>query len=390
MLNFLFGRRQKNEYYEDDHNKEPASNRNENDNKDDWNNESTPLMVEDRSSSLSSSSSSARNNTVLADRIARARRFLYWSHLFSQFSEISWQFAIVLFLAAFTNYKSLVLVSTYGIVSGLSVCLFGSVAGHFVDVTNRLYVARTFIWTENTAVLLATIFSYLLLSSPQDPAGGDDGVTSDKDVHSRGWSGFDYIPKDAWSILLLVGIHVLGATAKIFDQGFVVAIERDWIVVMSQSILDESLPIEDQLAKQKKWLSETNVTMKQIDLSCKVVAPAVSGMIIAYLDDGSDPHHGSDLRGAAAFVGGLNVLALFVEYYCTAAIYDLIPVLSVRSTTFAKADDIGSLEENKEAQKQEDEENEGEPEPCICKTPRGLKIFLDQSVSWAGIGLSLL
>ena len=43
-----------------------------------------------------------------------ARKLLYFSHLFDQFSEGTWQFCLVLFLAAFSNYESLVLVSTYG------------------------------------------------------------------------------------------------------------------------------------------------------------------------------------------------------------------------------------------------------------------------------------
>lgn len=271
--------------------------------------------------------------------------------------------------------------------SGLSVCLFGSAAGHFVDVSNRLFVARTFIWTENSAVLLATIFSYLLLSSPPMATASLDGQNSS----NQGSSGFSGIPSDCWSLFLLISIHILGATAKIFDRGFVVAIERDWIVVMSTSILDDSLSMEEQLVVQKKWLSETNVAMKQIDLSCKVVAPAVTGLVIAYLDNGSDPHHGSDLRGAAAFIGGLNVLALFVEYFCTAAIYKLVPNLALQSTGLEKEDQLESDEVDQESQWQDQAGDVGQlGRPCICGAPRGLRIFLDQSVSWAGIGLSLL
>ena len=44
-----------------------------------------------------------------------ARHYLYVSHTLNQFSEWSWQFCLVLFLAALTQYESLLFVSTYGV-----------------------------------------------------------------------------------------------------------------------------------------------------------------------------------------------------------------------------------------------------------------------------------
>jgi hypothetical protein len=122
------------------------------------------------------------------------------------------------------------------------------------------------------------------------------------------------VPTDPKSVVLLIGIHFLGALARVLDSGFVVAIERDWIVVMSKCVTSPDLTRSQNLQRQKAWLTETNVLMKQIDLSSKIVAPAVAGFIVAFLDDGTDPHHGSDLRGAALFVGCLNAMALVVEY----------------------------------------------------------------------------
>lgn len=231
----------------------------------------------------------------------QARRLLYLSHLFNQFSENAWQFCIVLFLAAFSNYESLVLVSTYGMVSELLVCALAPSIGRIIDNTDRLLVARAFIGIENLAVVSATLFCYLLLSNREE-----EPSARELNEYSGRTQG---LPSDQKSILLLIGIHVLGALARVFDSGFVVAIERDWVVMMSLSLPDFSPE------KQKLWLTETNVNMKQIDLGCSIVAPAFAGLIVAFLDNGSDPHHGSDLRGAAVFVGFLNVLALIVEYF---------------------------------------------------------------------------
>lgn len=148
----------------------------------------------------------------------RSRRLLYVSHLFNQFSNKTWQFCLVLFLVAFCNYESLVLVSSYGLVSYSFVCVWGSLVGRWVDHGDRLQIAQFFIGFENCAVLLATAFCYLLLSQ-------NTGTNKDPQQNSS---------YDCASILLLLGIHLLGASASVLDSGFMVAIERDWIVVMSQ------------------------------------------------------------------------------------------------------------------------------------------------------------
>ena len=340
---------------------------------------------------MSSSESTVPGNESAEVVLSRARRMLYVSHLFAQFSEIAWQFCLILFLAAFSNYKSLILVSTYGFTSYLSVCIFGSAAGRFVDGSDRLFVAQRFIWTENIAVLVATSFCYILLTR-----GNQHDDTQSLYHDSSSSNRFQGIPTDPLSIILLVGIHVLGATAQILDKGFLVAMERDWIVVMSRYPLNRGdLTQQDQVNIQKKWLSETNVAMKQIDLSCKVAAPSVAGYFIAVLDDGSDPHHGNDLRGAALLVGALNGMALIVEYICTKIIYSQIPDLAIR----ASSRDTRAMAEN-DVQDQKEESNSSETPravtkkgpvaTCFSRLPDGLRIYLSQSISWAGIGLSLL
>jgi len=255
------------------------------------------------------------------ENLIEARNLLYTSHFFAQASEVSWQFCLVLFLSAFTNYESLALVSTYGLMSGLAVCLAGGAAGKYVDTTPRLHAARVFIWTENCAVLLATLCCYFLLREPQD-------LSSDPNSPSSSWmqNRFYGVEMDFKTILLLLGLHVLGSLANVLDRGFMVAIERDWVVVMSQeagNIQHENQQTpEVKFATERDWLSQTNVTMRQIDLSCKVVAPTIAGYIVVAF--GEDK---TDLRSACIFVGILNVLSLLAEYECTARIYKLVPLL---------------------------------------------------------------
>ncbi|KAL3942567.1 MAG: hypothetical protein SGBAC_003277, partial [Bacillariaceae sp.] len=240
------------------------------------------------------------------DEINHARKLLYFSHLFDQFSEGTWQFCLVLFLAAFSNYESLVLISTYGLCSGLFACYCGPRLGRFIDGTDRLFAARLFIGLQGSAVLLATTCCYKLLAASESPGGLSDESEDSKNSYG--------VPTDAKSLFLLVGVHLLGAIAQVLDNGFTVAIERDWIVVMSQYIMFSSEEESENLQRQKVWLSETNVVLKQIDLSCKILAPAVAGFVVAGWGGNGVNHNASDLKSAALFVGCLYGVALVVEY----------------------------------------------------------------------------
>jgi hypothetical protein len=302
-----------------------------------------------------------RNETD-GEPLKKARRLLYVSHFFAQFSEAAWQFALILFLAAFTNYQSLFLISTYGVASGLTIFLLGAQAGRFVDGSNRLFAATFFIWTENLSVVLATILCYLLLHHSS---------TEEETAVPSSWEegNFPVGALTPWSLSLLIGIHFWGSVASLLDAGFLVAIERDWVVILSQEVGPKGSP------KTQKWLSETNVMMKQIDLSCRIVAPALAGLVLGAFDDSQQPTGGSDLASAALVVGAVNVAALLVEYSCTHRIYHLIPKLAER-THRAPVPFESELPNNKNCRR--------------VGLPSALTIYLNQDVAWAGLGLALL
>lgn len=315
--------------------------------------------------------------------LARARRLLYLSHFFNQFSENSWQFCLVLFLAAFSNYQSLILVSSYGLVSTGSVCYFGSSTGRFIDGTNRLVVARQFIGFENCAVLLATFACYLLLSQSQ----GDEANSLSESSSSSRLKG---VPTDWWSLFLLASIHILGAAAKILDTGFLVAVERDWIVVMSTCIPCIGSDLSEKFDQQKAWLSDTNVTMKQIDLGCQVVAPTIAGLFVALFDDGTRTDKGANLVGAAVFVGALNAMALVVEYICTAKIYHDVPALAIKGVSSTHDNGTNSMAHDDSNDHKHATSRSEKLSHHFLPIPDSLKVYFDQDVCWAGIGLSLL
>lgn len=355
-----------------------------------------------------------RNSLVVLEE---SRRLLFFSHFFNQFSEGAWQFCLILFLAAFTNYNSLILVSSYGFVSNGAVFLFGASFGRFVDGANRLFAAQRFIISENLCVVLASLCCYILLGRAEDPSFGERsvGISSNRETTwgFGEWFAhrFDGVPLDPLSIVLLIAIHVLGACAMSLDKGFMVAVERDWIVVMSQHAtmnlksLSSSRNCQQQGQKEndnnddvpgihsasKEWLSATNVTMKQIDLSCKVVSPAVAGLMIATFDDGTDPHHGVHLRVAALAVGVVNVVALAVEYYCSAKIYYMLPALASKNRhntnqtrRSAQATTVLIQSETLRASTIVSRLS------GVCRLPQSTEIYLEQPIAKAGISLSLL
>jgi iron-regulated transporter 1 len=322
--------------------------------------------------------------------ILHARRLLYVSHFFAQFSEVSWQFCLTLFLAATTDYQSLILVSTYGIATGLAVCIAVPIAGRFIDASNRLRVAQRLIWLENISVLMATVCCFILLSKKSVTTNHEDANNSIETQES--WLSYRLqgVPLDLVSILSLLGIHTFGAAAQVLYQAFLVAIERDWVVVLSQAAANSMHTQEDAIESTfRTWLSVTNIAMRQIDLSCKVAAPAVAGLMIPLFAGGQSNPTGNDMRWVCLLIGAVNVLALFVEYSCTKRIYRLIPDLAIKSPNNDKSDDGDGHDDEVRVEAQT---NGGSIyKSCgIFQLPHGLSIYMNQTISWAGIALAIL
>jgi len=388
---------------------------------------------------MSDTESSEPHNSLIDDgQLDEARNLLYMSHMFAKFAEIGWQFCVILFLAAIANYNSIIFVSTYGFFCGLMSCLFGSTFGAFIDSKkyDRLHIANFFILCENLSVVTASFSCFLLLNELNPDV---DNEINTGDTSGGTASYFSQLfrevvpPLNAKTWILLVAIHIFGGVARLLDEGFTVCIERDWIVVMSKCQdlhvadreynevgcgVDENQSATSGLSwssessdlttsrrtrindnilrdlKEKTWLAQTNTTMRQIDLASKILAPAVAGIYISWFDsknDSTDIHRGAHLAYAALIVGLLNVLSLFVEYYCAKQIYERIPTLSDRST-HDSAHKIGNMP------KINDDECSGTDLSAKITTrgyprfncSRGLAIYFDQPISLAGLSLALL
>jgi len=401
-----------------------------------------PISTSRTSTSTSTSSIHRTNN------LAQARQLLYVSHFFNQFSEQTWQFCLALFLAAFTNNQSLILVTSYQLVSYLAVCCFGSSVGKYIDSStkSRLLVARQFIGLENVCVVSATILCYILLSRDHDRIITGASVDDNDNATTVQLAAAEEEEEQLYDlkyVSLLIGIHVLGAIAMVLDTGFLVAVERDWVVVMSVgacnvqksmsmargggdnssmnssigSIADScdallSLTQKEEQNVKEAWLTDTNVKMRQIDLTCKIIAPAMGGFFIAfYVSAGVDEtnNHGYELRSATLVIGAINVLALIVEYLCTAQIYHGIPELAaVTHHHQQQQQEQEQVTTMKDRGRDKRKENEDETDESASSPNDGennnnnksrssssilddLQVYFGQTtVGWAGLSLALL
>ena len=81
-------------------------------------------------------------NDIALKNLHQARSMLYASHCFAKITEMSWQFCLTMFLAAFTEYKSLLLVSSYGLLSGIVTCLTRYI--YSTHLKSNIYISYQF------------------------------------------------------------------------------------------------------------------------------------------------------------------------------------------------------------------------------------------------------
>lgn len=96
---------------------------------------------------------------------------------------------------------------------------------------------------------------------------------------------------------------VLACFEKLAFVANTVSVERDWIIVVS-----DSLHVDRQ---------ELNSAMRRIDLACKLIAPVGIGLLDGY-----------STRLAILVVFGQNAISVLVEYFAIAQVYNVVPALA--------------------------------------------------------------
>ncbi|KKA28837.1 hypothetical protein TD95_000281, partial [Thielaviopsis punctulata] len=184
------------------------------------------------------------------------------SHFLSAWNSRIFEFGAILFLVACFP-ATLLPVSLYALGRSFVGFLVAPALGVLVDSGDRLAVIRAAILGQRVAVVLSCAVFYVLYISAPSPPSSVSALSPPLRVSAT--------PPDSARLLLLIPAILLACIEKLAATLSTLAVERDWLVVLSTS----NTPLRTTL----------NTRMRQIDLLCKLGAP----LLIALLDTYARP-----------------------------------------------------------------------------------------------------
>ncbi|KAF1835287.1 hypothetical protein BDW02DRAFT_293609 [Decorospora gaudefroyi] len=225
-----------------------------------------------------SSTSASPEPHYPASPLARPTRPLLWrlyvSHTLSTWNARSFEFGAVIFLAAVFP-GTLFFASCYALFRSAAAAALGSWIGNQVDHKNRLHVVRqSIVWQRLSVAASCLILVYMV-------GNHEKGVI----MYARFFAS-----------VLLACVEKLAFVAN------TVSVERDWIIVVSDSL--------------KADRQELNSVMRRIDLVCKLIAPVGIGLLDGY-----------STKVAIWVVFAQNAISVLIEYFAIAQVYTSIPEL---------------------------------------------------------------
>ncbi|UKZ55475.1 hypothetical protein TrVGV298_009299 [Trichoderma virens] len=212
---------------------------------------------------------------------ASVARRLYVSHFLSTWNSRVFEFGAVLYLAAVFP-GTLLPMSLYALVRGLSAIVFAPAVGWYIDTGNRLQVVRVSIVFQRLVVAASCAIFYVLAADIPLTSGVRAG--------------------------LLVVVTFFACVEKLCSILNLVSVEKDWVVVVAE--------------RNPEALRVMNAQMRRIDLLCKLFGP----LFIAMIDAQS-----SQVAMIANFA--MNAATLPIEYFTIARVYFDIPELQQAKTT---------------------------------------------------------
>ena len=186
---------------------------------------------------------------------------LYISHFLSTWNSRLFEAAVVYFLAAIYP-NNLLPVSVYALVRNAAVIALTAPMGRWIDRGNRLTIVQVSIIGQRVSVVASSLVF---------------------------WFMYRFDSLDDWLRNSLFAVTVILACAeKLSASVNLVAVERDWVVVLTED--DEAGRIV------------MNARLRRIDLFCKLVGPLVISLVAA-----------ASVTGAIFSVVGMNLLSVAIE-----------------------------------------------------------------------------
>ncbi|KAH1068555.1 hypothetical protein GYH30_006218 [Glycine max] len=195
-----------------------------------------------------------------------------------------WEFSVGLYMINIWP-DSLLYAAIYGAVESASIALFGSIIGRWVDKLCYVKVLQLWLVTQNLSFVVAgaTVVALLLNSS----------------LKLTNFSAF---------ILMVLTINICGGIGVLSTLAGTILIEREWLLVISEG-------------QPPEFLTKMNSVTRRIDLTCKLLAPVVTGFIISFVS----------LKASAITLALWNTVSVWVEYWLFTSVYKGIPALGQSS-----------------------------------------------------------
>ncbi|CAG0921501.1 unnamed protein product, partial [Notodromas monacha] len=275
-----------------------------------------------------------------------ARYLLLMSHGISMWDNSLWSFAIGVYLVILFP-GSLTLSAIYGLILAISILLFGSTVGFWIDHTPRLRggstsTARIALLVKNGSVVICCTVLCILLT------------------YSKQWETEGH---QTWILVAQIMVVLIADVASVASEGQRIILERDWIVVIS--------------GHKKEDLAKMNSLFRSIDLVARVLAPTIAGAVMSLVPP----------VVSAVSLAALNLMSLVVEFLLLGIIFKKVPELRHRHLH------RGSGKTETPAGLDDEEIPAGVPVKklgWLKHSTKAWKMYLVHPVFPAGFGLSLL
>lgn len=257
---------------------------------------------------------------------------LYVSHFLTSWTDRVFEFSCFLLIGDIFN-TSLLLASIHGFSTTIAAIIWSSHVGRLADITPRLRFVRLTMIVQKFSIVLSCVLFYIILQ-------------------------YDYRP-----VLSYCGIVVCGCLLKLAFIANNIAIEKDWVLVISEGSTESMLTV-----------------MKRIDLFCKTMAPVMIGALMTF-----GPHMG------VIIIAVWNILSLIVEYQLVFQTYKAYPALASRDrrNTGEVNEETPLFHDRDQLSQHSDAESETDVEEEEVKEV-SLKEFVQHKIFPASLAISML
>eukprot|EP00090_Calanus_glacialis_P026523 TRINITY_DN41749_c0_g1_i1.p1 TRINITY_DN41749_c0_g1~~TRINITY_DN41749_c0_g1_i1.p1 ORF type:complete len:515 (-),score=149.24 TRINITY_DN41749_c0_g1_i1:159-1703(-) len=215
---------------------------------------------------------------------------LYCSRALTAWGDRLWAFGLGLLLYKIYP-EDLSVVSGYGLANSAVSIIFGASIGNWIDSSQRLTAAKTFLIIQNTSValnccILAAYFHW----------------EAEAIQHFGSW---------VTAVVATLSI-VIALVSTLSSAGSKIVVEKDWIVVIAGGDDDK--------------LASMNSIFRTIDLVCLTVSPVLAGVLFSF----------TSYVITAIVIGGWNICSVVFEYLLLVSIYKQFGGLAKKPTQTAE------------------------------------------------------